>query len=331
MVKAGENLKIKTLELLRLHQPEFISGEEICRKIGISRTAVWKHVAALREEGYVIEAIPRSGYRLTEIPDRMYVQEIKNGLLTDTIGKDIFYFDSIQSTNVQARKLASEGALHGTVVMADEQTKGKGRLGRSWFSPKGTGIWCTLVLRPEIVPGEASPVTMLTAVAVAEAVEKIADVSLDIKWPNDLLHEGKKVCGILTEMNAEMDKINYLLVGIGININSDSMDFPFELRETTASLSSVKKNKISRLKLLRQLLLDFEYYYQLWLDYGFKPVLEEWKKRCPSLKSPVKISTADKVWEGWFEDVDDEGALILRLNNGELQRFVSGEVTLREN
>ncbi len=322
--------KADILNLLKKHSPEFLSGQEICNIMGVSRTAVWKHIKSLREEGYSIEAAPRSGYRLLGSPDYLYPQEIRHGLATKNIGKKIYYFKKTVSTNQEARKLASKGAPHGTLVVAEEQWEGKGRLGRGWFSPEKAGIWCTLVLRPEISPGEAPPVTMLAAVAVAVSVEKVTGIRLGIKWPNDLLYEGKKTCGILTEMSAEMDKVNYLLVGTGINVNLNLEDFPAELRDIATSLSIIKKAGISRQELIKQYLWEFEYYYNKWLDFGFEHILEEWKKRCVSLNRPVLVSTSKEAWEGWAEDVDSEGALILRLKDGSLKCFISGEVTLRE-
>lgn len=314
---------------MKKHRPDFVSGEEICRAMGVSRTAVWKHIGALREEGYLIDAAPRSGYRLVGIPDRLYGQEITDGLDTEFLGRAVYYYDSIDSTNREARALASVGAPHGALVVTEEQTGGRGRLGRGWFSPRGMGVWCSLVLRPEIIPGEAPPVTMLAAVAVAAAVEKVAGVRPGIKWPNDLLVGGKKLCGILTEMNAEMEKVNFLVVGMGINVNTPLEDFPDELRDTATSLYVVKNECVSRQELLKQLLREFENFYRTWLESGFGPVLEEWKKRCVTLNCPVRLSTPRESWEGWAEDVDASGSLVLLLPDGSRQRFLAGEVSLR--
>jgi BirA family biotin operon repressor/biotin-[acetyl-CoA-carboxylase] ligase len=212
-------------------------------------------------------------------------------------------------------------------VVTEEQTAGKGRMGRGWYSPKGTGVTCSLILRPAIEPGQASPVTMLTAVAVASAVERVAGVSPGIKWPNDLLLDGKKICGILTEMNAEMERIHFLVVGVGINVNTDY--FPEDIKDIATSLYLAGGRRVSRLDLLRRYLMEFEHYYQQWMDYGFGPVLEEWKKRCVTLNRPVRISTPRETWEGWAVDVDNTGALVLRTDDGELKNFVAGEVSLR--
>lgn len=297
--------------------------------MGVSRTAVWKHMGTLREEGYQIDAVPRSGYRLVGVPDKLYGKEVTHDLGTQFLGKTVYYYESIDSTNREARVLASGGAPHGSLVLAEEQTGGKGRLGRGWFSPQNMGIWCTLILRPEIAPAEAPPITMLAAVAVAAAVEKVIGIKPGIKWPNDLLMDGKKFCGILTEMNAEMDKVHYLLVGIGINVKTPPDHFPKELKSLATSLCQWTKQTISRLALIRQMLVEFEKFYSVWLQSGFEPVLEEWKKRCVTLDCPVRISTPKESWEGWAEDVKTDGSLVLRFPDGTRQSFMTGEVSLR--
>lgn len=330
MMEIGEKLKkAQILQLLKKDRNQFVSGEAICRHIGVSRTAVWKHIRSLREEGYIIDAATHRGYSLTYIPDRLYPDEIADGLNTEFMGGRVYYHQSLESTNREARALASGGVPGGSLVVAEEQAGGRGRMGRGWFSPKGLGLWCSLILRPEVQPNEAPPITMLTAVAVASAVEKVTGVAPGIKWPNDLLVGGKKICGILTEMVAEMEKVDYLVVGVGINVNIPFEDFPEELRETATSLCLEKNELVSRLHLLKQFLREFEFYYQKWINEGFAPVLEEWKKRCINLGCPVRISTSREVWEGLAEDVDSDGALLLRMPGGSVQRFMAGEVSLR--
>lgn len=317
--------------LLKKERNQFVSGEEICTQLGISRTAVWKHIRSLREEGYHIDAVTHRGYSLTDVPDRLYPDEIAYGLNTEFIGGRVYYYHSLESTNREARALASGGAPGGSLVVAEEQVQGRGRMGRGWFSPKGLGIWCSLILRPELQPGEAPPVTMLTAVAVASALEKVAGVAPGIKWPNDLLVGGRKICGILTEMSAEMERVNFLVVGVGINVNTPIEDFPEELKEIATSLYLIKNEPVSRLNLLKHFLREFEFYYQRWINDGFGPVLEEWKKRSVSLGCSVRVSTSREVWDGWAEDVDSDGALLVRMPGGSIKRFVAGEVSLRNN
>lgn len=320
-------MKNYVLGLLRENYPNFISGEEVCKSLGVSRTAVWKHVQTLRAEGYEIDSQPHSGYRLVTVPDRLYPEEIQFGLEAQFLGRNVSYYDKVVSTNPEAKELAGKGAPEGTLVVAEEQTGGRGRLGRGWFSPYAMGIWCSLILRPEVHPTEAPPVTMLAAVALARAIKDSTGVAAGIKWPNDLLLKGKKICGILTEMSAEMDRVNYLVVGMGINVNT--LEFPEELKEIATSLRAEAGTFFSRRLLLQKMLLEFENLYKLWLAEGFKPVLEEWKERCVTLNCPVRMTSARETLEGWAEDVDDTGALLLRLPDGSLKQILAGEVSLR--
>lgn len=329
-VLRGEHLlKESILRLLKDSRPAFISGEEICRTLNVTRTAVWKHIQTLREEGYVIEARPRSGYRLTAIPDRLYPVEILDGLNTRVLGREIDYYEEVGSTNDVAREWAAKGAGEGLLVVAEEQTGGKGRLGRKWHSPRCKGIIFTLLLYPPVNPSRVSQVTMLAAVAVASAIRRETGVGAGIKWPNDLLVEGRKVCGILAELSAEIDRVGHLVVGIGINANQDMGDFPEDVRDMATSLKLESGEKVSRVRLLQACLESFEHWYGLWLEQGFEPIRAAWKEMSVSLNCPVHIQSLDQSWDGWAEDVDNDGALLLRLPDGNLQRFVSGEVSLR--
>lgn len=320
-------MKEQVLDLLKQHAPEFVSGELICKNLGISRTAVWKHVRALRAEGYAISSRPRAGYRLLGVPDRLYPREILDGLRTRFVGRRIYYYPRVSSTNAVARDLAREGAPEGSLVVAEEQAAGRGRLGRGWFSPSGGGIWCSLILYPPVNPACAPPLTMVTAAAVARAVVRTAGVVPGIKWPNDLLLGGRKFCGILTEMSTEMERINYLVVGTGINVNV--VEFPPELGELATSLKVFTGRTVSRLALLRAYLEEMETFYEIWQKDGFAPVLKVWKEFCITLNRPVLVSGLKESVEGWAEDVDEEGSLVLRLADGSFRRFVAGEVSLR--
>lgn len=317
------------LRLLKESRPEYVSGEDICKSLDVSRTAVWKHIQALRESGYEIDARSRSGYMLAGIPDRLYPEEIRDGLSARIIAGKIYYCDSISSTNDLAKELARQGAGEGSLVVAEEQLGGKGRLGRQWHLPKYKGLSFSLILRPPVEPSEASQVTMMAAVALSAAIKDEFGVAAGIKWPNDLLVDGKKICGILTEMGAEMDRINYLVMGAGINVNQDENDFPEEFRDTATSLKIAAGRVLSRVGLLQACLAEFERWYNVWLTQGFAPILDKWKEMTVSLNRPVRISTLNQSWEGWAEDVDGDGALLLRRPNGDIMRFVSGEVTLR--
>ncbi len=315
--------------MLKEMMPEYVSGEEICKNLNVTRTAVWKHIQVLREDGYEIEARPRAGYALTGIPDRLFPEEIGDGLTTEFIGRKIYYYDRVVSTNDRAKELARAGAVEGTLVLAEEQTGGKGRLGRSWYAPPYKGICFSLILYPRVSPYGVAQVTMMTAVALATAIRRETGVAAGIKWPNDLLAGGRKICGILTELSAEMDRVNYLVVGAGINANQETGDFPGEVRDTATSLKEAAGRDIFRNGLVRVSLAEFERWYRVWSVQGFKPVLEAWKELSVSLNCPVRIHTLKNSWDGWAEDVDEDGALLVRAPGGGLQRLVSGEISLR--
>ncbi|OAT80700.1 biotin--[acetyl-CoA-carboxylase] ligase [Desulfotomaculum copahuensis] len=322
-------MKESVLRLLKKGYPGFVSGEAICRSLGVSRTAVWKHIRALREAGYGIEAQPHAGYRLINIPDRLYAEEIAAGLPTGLIGCRIYHYTSLVSTNRTARELAGREAPDGTLVVAEEQTGGRGRLGRGWYSPCGKGIWCSVILHPPVNPVDAPPLTMLAAVAVCSALRRAAGVEAGIKWPNDLLVNGKKICGILTELSAEMERINFLITGMGINLNLTAADLPAELRTTATSVLIETGRPVSRVAVLQAVLTELEHWYLLWLQDGFAPVLARWKEFSVTLGRPVRVASLKESWTGLAEDVDENGALLLRLPAGELKKVVSGEVSLR--
>lgn len=322
-------MKETILRLLKERSPDYVSGEEICRLINVTRTAVWKHIQALRERGYQIEARSRAGYLLTGVPDRLFPEEIGPGLATRFLGRNVLYCDSVLSTNNLAKELAGQGAAEGALVVAEEQTGGKGRLGRQWSSIKYKGIFFSFILYPPLIPPEANLLTLMAAVAMATAIRNETGVKAGIKWPNDLLVDGKKVCGILVELSAEMEKINYMVVGIGVNVNQEENDFPEDVRLNATSLKAHTGIGISRVKLLQSFLKEFENLYDTSLAQGFAPVLARWKEMSVSLNCPVRINTPKSSWDGWAENIDKDGALLLRLPGGELKRVISGEVSLR--
>ncbi|WP_027718393.1 biotin--[acetyl-CoA-carboxylase] ligase [Desulfovirgula thermocuniculi] len=322
-------MRDKILELLKQGQPEYVSGEAICQRLGVSRTAVWKHIQSLRSMGYEIEAVTNAGYRLIGVPDRLYPAEIGWGLKTSFMGRHVHYCERLDSTNRLARELAARGVPEGTLVVAEEQTGGRGRLGRGWFSPYAKGIWCSLILRPSLSPLDAPPLTMLAAVAVAEALQRAAGLKPGIKWPNDLLAGGRKLCGILTELDAEVEKVNHLIVGIGVNVNIAPGEFPPDLAETATSVLAVTGRRASRVRLLQEMLAALEYWYLRWQKEGFSPVLSRWKEYSVTLGRAVLVTSHRESYEGWAEDVDESGSLILRLPGGQRQKICSGEVSLR--
>ena len=220
-------MKAEILKMLR-ETDSYVSGQELCNKFGVSRTAVWKAINQLKENGYEIEAVQNKGYHLLSAPDVMDVTELESIHSTEWAGCELYYYDSIDSTNTKAKELAEDGHPSGTLVVADQQTAGKGRRGRSWESPTGTGIFMTLMLKPEINPNNASMLTLVAAMATTRAIRRVTGVPAMIKWPNDIVMNGKKVCGILTEMSAQFDYINHIVIGIGINVHNE--DFRKRLR-----------------------------------------------------------------------------------------------------
>jgi len=317
------------LGLLRGTQGEYISGEDISRGLDVSRTAVWKHIQNLRREGYVIDSNPRQGYRLRSTPDQLLPEEIMHGLGTKKLGCRIVHFASISSTNAEAKRLASLGAVEGTVVVAEAQTCGRGRLSRPWFSPDKGGIWFSIILRPSLHPTEAAKLTILGAVAVAKAIRETTGLAVEIKWPNDILFKGRKLVGILTELNAEMDAINYIVMGIGINVNVELDEFPEEIKNIASSLTREIGHDISRRLLLQAILEQLEQLYDQVIRQGFIPVFANWRTMNCTLNSEVNVVSANQQFTGLAVDIDADGALLVKKEDGVIERVLSGEVSVR--
>lgn len=317
----------RILELLR-RQEGFLSGEDIGRELSITRAAVWKGIKKLREEGYEIEAVTNRGYRLTN-PETMYnKRELEQGLKTKTMGQTIYFYEETDTTNNRARELALEGAPEGTLVVAEKQTAGRGRRGKVWESPLGTGIWMSLVLRPQIAPAEASVLTLLCGLATAEAVEAETGLSADIKWPNDILINGKKAVGILTEMDCEMSEVHFVIPGIGINVNTAS--FPPEIAEIATSLYLECGKTVSRRRLVHKVLERLEEHYETFLRTGsFAAMLEDYRKHCITLGKEVHVLGREPFFAEAL-DITPEGELLVRrADNGKEEVVFSGEVSIR--
>lgn len=322
-------MRKKILELLRKSGAEPMSGEEISRQLDVSRTAIWKHIQTLKNEGYEIDSVPKKGYILKEAPNRLFPQEILSCLKTKWLGHNICYRDSVDSTNNLAKLLANEGCENGLLVVGEEQGAGKGRLQRGWISPYAKGIWFSVVLRPPFLPQEASKCTLLAAVAVVKAINKIKGVQAAIKWPNDILLNGRKLVGILTEMNAEFGHINYVVIGTGINTNASPEDYPEEVRPLAVSVADAAEEPFTRLDLLCDILQNMEELYEAVLAEGFAPVLAEWRKYSCTLGQEVKVIAPDMTYFGTAEDIDEEGLLIVRKEDGTLEKVVAGDVSIR--
>ena len=277
-------MKISILNHLK-RSNGFVSGEEISRTLKVSRTAIWKYIKQLRDDGFVIEAISHRGYRLVSEPDKLFPDSIQAGLKTNIFGKKIVYFDSVGSTMDMASKMALEGASEGTVVCAESQTKGRGRLGRDWVSPKGQGIYFSAILRPAIALSEASGLTLVIAVAVCEAIRAATGLRAMIKWPNDILYQQKKVAGILTELSAETDRINFIILGVGVNVYGAMPSF----LKDAVSLEKAAPRIISRVALFQEILRQMEKYYGLFLKEGLAAVADTWRSLSSTLNTQVRV------------------------------------------
>jgi len=314
-------MRIKILELLT--EEKFVSGESLAKKFNVSRTAIWKQIKILQKYGYKIETVKNKGYRLISRPDIPIFEEIIEGLNTTIIGKKIFYFKTIDSTNIYAKKLAKNGVEEGTIVVSEIQNSGRGRKNRSWSSPKG-GLWFSVILYPNIQPQKAMLITMASSVAVAQGIIETTGLTPVIKWPNDLLIDNKKVCGILTELDAEMDKINYSVVGIGINVNNEIDD---NIKDTATSLSQQTKANISRVKLIKSIIKNFDKNYSKLINKDYTSIRKNWFSCSNIIGKRVQITDEKSVVEGIVTDVDDNGCLIVNTSK-ETVRVVSGDLTI---
>jgi len=311
-----------------LREKEYISGEALAKKLGISRVAIWKQIQKLKDKGYEITSDQNLGYCLISRPDLLLPQEIQRGLSTNYIGKKIYYFPELKSTNIMAKEKTlhrAEGIDEGRLIIAERQSAGKGRLGREWFSPAG-GIWLSVILYPQLLPSYISRITLMTAVAVVRAIKICTQIESQIKWPNDILINEKKVCGILTEMSAELDMISWVVVGIGINANIDHQDFPEDIQENTISLKETLGKEISRVKLVQTFLQEFEKYYEILKRREFFSILKEWKLYSHTLGRKIRIDMGEKIVTGEAVDINEEGALILKKGDGELVKIISGTI-----
>lgn len=320
-------MKEEILRLLR-SADGYISGQELCNRFGVSRTAVWKAINQLKEAGYEIEAQQNKGYRLMAAPDLMTEAEIKSLMHTEWVAKEVLYFDTIDSTNIKAQELAEKGYQSGTLVVADKQESGKGRRGRSWVSPSGTGIFMTLMIKPDINPNNASMLTLVAALAVAKAITSVTGEEAMIKWPNDIVVNGKKVCGILTEMNAQFDYINHIVVGIGINVHNES--FPEEISQMASSLMIEAGGKrFHRAQIIAETMSYFEQYYDTFLKtQDLSALVREYDKLLVNRNKSVRVLDPKEPFDGKAMGITPKGELIV--DTWESRKLVSsGEVSVR--
>jgi BirA family biotin operon repressor/biotin-[acetyl-CoA-carboxylase] ligase len=302
-------MKGQILNALR-ERSDYLSGETLSKQLGISRVSIWKHIRSLKKDGYAIEASPK-GYRLVSSPDLLLPYEFPD------LEQRIHYFPEIGSTMDAARELAKKGAKEGTIVIAEAQTRGRGRLSRQWLSPEG-GIYCTLILRPRISPAYAPRINLMAAIAVAATIRKLFGLKAELKWPNDVLIEGKKVCGILAEMDAEMDVVNFVNVGIGINANASIPRF----EKTATSLKDALGREISRKEFLSVLIMEMERRQPLLMKAN---LLREWKRLSATLNKEVRVMSLGEEVIGQAMDIDATGALILKSKHGSLRTVLAGD------
>jgi BirA family biotin operon repressor/biotin-[acetyl-CoA-carboxylase] ligase len=315
------------LRLFREAGNSFVSGAVISRELHVSRTAVWKHINALRAAGYVIEAVPSRGYLLVTTPNILSADEVRERLHTTVIGQRLVCLPETASTNADAFRLAEEGAVEGSVIIADAQSGGKGRMGRVWSSPAGINLYCSVVLRPTVKPYQAPQLTFLSAVAVARAIEQTTTLKPEIKWPNDVLINGQKVAGLLNEMSAETDGINFVILGIGVNLNMTAAQFPTDLRTPATSLLLELGHPVSRAHFAATMLQELDRLYGDFLLHGFDPVRVEWQQRCNANGHEVRVSDGGaETVRGMFNGIDADGAMLVCLAGGSVERILSGDV-----
>lgn len=320
-------MKAEILTLLR-DNTDYISGQELCERFGVSRTAVWKAVNQLKKEGYEIEAVQNRGYRLVSTEEIYGRNELSSRIHTRWVGKPLHFFDSLGSTNAQAKIEAEDGAVHGTLIVADMQSAGRGRRGRSWASPAGTNIYFTLILKPEFQPDRASMFTLVMACSVARAIADETGLACGIKWPNDIVVSGRKVCGILTEMSAERDYIHYVVIGVGINVAEQ--EFVTEIADKAVSLNEECGRKISRSALTARTMECFEEDYECFLrTEDLSGLQDSYNQMLVNRDARVCVLDPKGEFQGTARGITPSGELLVELEDGTLKSVYAGEVSVR--
>ncbi len=317
-------------EILRLLKAEsrYVSGQQICERFDVSRTAVWKAIEQLKKEGYEIEAVRNKGYRLIQSPDILSETEIESMMKTVWAGRRVIYYGETDSTNIQAKLAGENGGAHGTLFVADRQAAGKGRRGRSWESPKGVCIYMTLLLRPDLPPEKAPMLTLVMALAVADAIREQTGLDARIKWPNDIVLNGKKICGILTEMSAEIDYINYVVTGVGINANQDK--FPEDIKETATSLMLEGGRPVRRSELIAAVMRRYEEAYETFMETGdLSGLRERYDELLVNCGRAVRVLEPQREYNAQAKGINSQGELIVVTFEGEEKHIFAGEVSVR--
>jgi BirA family biotin operon repressor/biotin-[acetyl-CoA-carboxylase] ligase len=320
----GNRNREKLLALFSKKQGEFLSGQQIADLLGLSRTAVWKHMENLRQEGFEIEAVRNKGYRLIKNSETFSKDSILIDLHTKFIGQKLYFYDEVDSTQFVAHQKISEGAKSGTVIVSELQTGGKGRLARVWDSQSGKGIWMSLILKPQIEIAKVPQFTFIASLAVVSAIEEVTHLEPQIKWPNDIYIGKQKVCGVLTEMRSEAGLVEAIIIGIGINVNQT--EFPEEIKEKATSLAILAGHSFPRAKLLQEILRQLEKYYQVFMDDGFGPIKLLWEAKAIPFREKIIVSTMQGSIEGAAEGISDEGVLLVRDDSGVRHQIYSADI-----
>lgn len=323
------DLRTRLLQAFSEAEGEFLSGQKLSETLGCSRTAVWKHIEDLRSEGYELEAVRKRGYRITQKPDKISGNEIQLGLKTKFMGRHIHFEEVVSSTQKIAHSLAGDGAEEGTIVVADQQTGGRGRLARAWYSPKQTGIWMSMILRPKIPINKTPQLTLLTAVALIQAIEEVTGLTPEIKWPNDIMINGKKIVGILTELQAEADRVHSVIIGVGMNVNHTLDQFPEELQAIATSIAEETGEPADRAQVIQAIMKNFEKLYTGYLIHGFKPVKLLWESYAISLNKTLIARTLQGTIRGRAIGIDDEGVLLLETAEGKIEKIYSADIEIQ--
>jgi BirA family biotin operon repressor/biotin-[acetyl-CoA-carboxylase] ligase len=322
-------LREAVLGAIREEQGQWVSGERLSMSLKVSRTTIWKQIKILQSEGYAIESSPKKGYRLSMIPDILSPEEVKDGLQTQLFGREhYYYFKEIDSTNNYAKTLAADGHPEGTVVIAESQSSGRGRRGRQWYSDSGQGIFLSLILRPPLPVNELSRINMAIALAIVDALQEVG-IKSGIKWPNDILIKDRKIAGILTEAITDMDGIEFIVSGIGLNVNTLIEDFPAELRPIVTSVREEAGRMVSRVHLLQILLIKLEQRYQQLISGAFTEILEQVRTLSLVIGRDITIKQLGGITEGRAIDIDNNGFLLVRDGQGNIHHLMSGEVLLK--
>ena len=322
-----KTLRENILEELR-GADDYLSGQELSRQTGVSRTAVWKAINALLEAGYEIRAVRNKGYRLIKEPDILTRENCRNALPPDFSKGWVEAWNELDSTNNRLKQMGEDGAPEGSLVVSDVQTAGKGRRGRSWMAEAGTALTFSLLLKPDLTPDKASMLTLCAALAVQRAVSTLSSLTLTIKWPNDLVCRGRKLCGILTELSADMDRVHYVVVGIGLNVSMT--EFPEELRQKACSIRSEGGKECLRAELLKAILKEFSEIYRVFLaDGDLRSLKKEYEDALANLNTQVCVLEPEHEWRGICRGISEDGALLVTAEDGQEKRVISGEVSVR--